>query len=109
MKKWTGTGRPGPMAARKASAAGSVPVRGLVAVCAGRAGTLIAGPHPDGARRAMQAMLAMRKLDIAALQRGLRRRMTPLVRVASGAPVRDPGRRGPPAQRLSAHHVLWHD
>lgn len=32
--------------------------------------------------------------------------MTPLVRVASGAPVRDPGRRGPPAQGLSAHMIV---
>jgi predicted 3-demethylubiquinone-9 3-methyltransferase (glyoxalase superfamily) len=31
-------------------------------------GQLIAGPDPDGAQRAMQAMLGMRKLDIAALQ-----------------------------------------
>jgi len=31
-------------------------------------GQLLAGPDPDGAQRAMQAMLAMRKLDIAALQ-----------------------------------------
>ena len=29
---------------------------------------LIGGPEPDGAQRAMQAMLGMRKLDIAALQ-----------------------------------------
>ena len=29
---------------------------------------LIGGPDPDGAQRAMQAMLGMRKLDIAALQ-----------------------------------------
>ncbi|AXJ11162.1 VOC family protein [Arthrobacter sp. PM3] len=32
-------------------------------------GGLIGGPDPDGAQRAMQAMLAMRKLDIAALQK----------------------------------------
>ena len=32
-------------------------------------GQLIGGPDADGAQRAMQAMLAMRKLDIAALQK----------------------------------------
>lgn len=32
-------------------------------------GQLIGGPDPDGAQRAMQAMLGMQKLDIAALQR----------------------------------------
>ncbi|QCB97584.1 VOC family protein [Arthrobacter sp. PAMC25564] len=32
-------------------------------------GQLVGGPDPDGAQRAMQAMLGMRKLDIAALQR----------------------------------------
>lgn len=31
-------------------------------------GQLLGGPDPDGAQRAMQAMLTMRKLDIAALQ-----------------------------------------
>ncbi len=31
-------------------------------------GSLIAGPDPEGAQRAMQAMLGMRKLDIARLQ-----------------------------------------
>ena len=31
-------------------------------------GSLIGGPNPEGAQRAMQAMLGMRKLDIAALQ-----------------------------------------
>lgn len=31
-------------------------------------GQLLGGPDPHGAQRAMQAMLAMRKLDIAALQ-----------------------------------------
>lgn len=31
-------------------------------------GSLIGGPDPEGAQRAMQAMLGMRKLDIAALQ-----------------------------------------
>lgn len=31
-------------------------------------GSLIAGPDPDGAQRAMQAMLGMQKLDIGALQ-----------------------------------------
>ncbi len=31
--------------------------------------SLIAGPDPRGSERAMQAMLGMRKLDIAALQR----------------------------------------
>lgn len=30
--------------------------------------SLIAGPDPEGSQRAMQAMLGMRKLDIAALQ-----------------------------------------
>jgi predicted 3-demethylubiquinone-9 3-methyltransferase (glyoxalase superfamily) len=32
-------------------------------------GNLIGGPDPAGAQRAVQAMLQMRKLDIAALQR----------------------------------------
>ena len=32
-------------------------------------GQLLGGPDPDGAQRAMQAMLGMRKLDIAALQK----------------------------------------
>lgn len=31
-------------------------------------GSLIGGPDPEGAQRAMQAMLGMQKLDIAALQ-----------------------------------------
>jgi predicted 3-demethylubiquinone-9 3-methyltransferase (glyoxalase superfamily) len=31
-------------------------------------GSLIGGPDPEGAQRAMQAMLGMRKLDVAALQ-----------------------------------------
>lgn len=31
-------------------------------------GSLLGGPDPEGAQRAMQAMLGMRKLDIAALQ-----------------------------------------
>lgn len=31
-------------------------------------GSLIDGPDPEGAQRAMQAMLGMRKLDVAALQ-----------------------------------------
>ena len=32
-------------------------------------GKFIGGPNPAGAERAMQAMLQMRKLDLAALQR----------------------------------------
>ena len=32
-------------------------------------GELLGGPNPAGAQRAMQAMLSMRKLDVAALQR----------------------------------------
>lgn len=32
-------------------------------------GQLLGGPDPEGARRAMQAMLGMRKLDIGALQK----------------------------------------
>jgi predicted 3-demethylubiquinone-9 3-methyltransferase (glyoxalase superfamily) len=32
-------------------------------------GQLLGGPDPDGAQRAMQAMLGMQKLDIAALQK----------------------------------------
>jgi predicted 3-demethylubiquinone-9 3-methyltransferase (glyoxalase superfamily) len=30
-------------------------------------GSLLGGPDPEGAQRAMQAMLRMRKLDVAAL------------------------------------------
>ena len=32
-------------------------------------GELLGGPDPEGSQRAMQAMLGMQKLDIAALQK----------------------------------------